>query len=75
MQLRVKMEYLPTPDDCRAQSLRPDDVMVRVEVFDNATPKQFIVPATTKGFNPQPEPPAANQPQISQIYTDQNFKT
>lgn len=58
-QLRVEVELEPTPGtDGRTESLRPEDVLVTVEVFDNASGKtMFVIPATVKGFNTQPEPP------------------
>jgi hypothetical protein len=67
-QLRVEVELEPspddghsirTPDDGRSNHMKPDDIVVTVEVFDNVSGKtMFTVPATIKGFNPQPEPPA-----------------
>ena len=56
-QIRVEVE-LPPPDDGRAGRIKEDDAIVTVEVFDNASQStMFVVPATTRGFNPQPEPP------------------
>ena len=58
-QLRVEVELEPTPDaDGRTRRIQPDEVIVTVEVYDNASGKtMFVIPATLKGFNPQPEPP------------------
>ena len=58
-QLRVEVELEPTPDaDGRTRRIQPDEAIVTVEVYDNASGKtMFVIPATLKGFNPQPEPP------------------
>ncbi|HTG93567.1 MAG TPA: hypothetical protein VL866_13335 [Pyrinomonadaceae bacterium] len=61
-QLRVEVELEPSLDDGRSNHMKPDDIVVTVEVFDNVSGKtMFVVPATLKGFNPQPEPPAPQQ--------------
>jgi hypothetical protein len=62
-QIRVVAEISPTPDDNRGSPTPDDsDVAVTVEVFDNTSGKtMFVVPATLKGFNPQPEPPGGAQ--------------
>ena len=52
-------DQTPPPDD---QSPPPDDnIVASLEVVDNASMRtQYVVPPwVTKGFNPQPEPPAA----------------
>jgi hypothetical protein len=62
-QIRVEAEIEPAPDASgREARIRPEDVLVTVEVFDNDTGKTtFTPPLTLKGFNPQPEPPAAER--------------
>lgn len=50
----------PTQPPDPNRRIRPDDAIVTVEVFDNDTGKtMFVLPVVLKGFNPQPEPPAA----------------
>ena len=57
-QLRVEVELEQPPDPASPRG-QADDVLITVEVFDNVSGKtMFVVPATLKGFNPQPEPPA-----------------
>ena len=68
-QVRVEVELSQPPDPVQPPDPGqppdpdlPDDAIVTVEVFDNDTGKtMFVMPVVLKGFNPQPEPPAAVQ--------------